>query len=89
MRASRTTPARRLARGFRGCCRDSWLRGDPRRFHIVSGALDHREDREVDPATDMPALLTAAREIPNLACIIVDPWYRRCSGIGIKTPGSG
>ena len=58
--------------------------GDPRRFHIVSGALDHGEAREFDPATDIPALLTAARAIPNLAFIIVDPVVSAVLGDGHK-----
>jgi hypothetical protein len=39
--------------------------GDPRRFHIVSATVDRDGPRQFDPATDIPALLTAAREIPE------------------------
>ena len=47
--------------------------GDPKRFHIVSGTIDRDGPRQFDPATDLPALLTAAREIPECSLAIVDP----------------
>ena len=47
--------------------------GDPKRFHIVSATVDRDGARQFDPATDIPALLTAAREIPECGLVIVDP----------------
>jgi putative DNA primase/helicase len=47
--------------------------GDPKRFHIVSATVDRDGARQFDPATDIPALLTAAREISECALVIVDP----------------
>jgi putative DNA primase/helicase len=47
--------------------------GDPKRFHIVAATVDRDGPRQFDPATDIPALLTAAREIPECALVIVDP----------------
>ena len=47
--------------------------GDPRRFHIVSGTVDRDGPRPFDPAMDIPALLTAAREVPDCGLALVDP----------------
>jgi len=47
--------------------------GDPRRLHIVSGTVERDGLRQFDPATDIPALLTAAREIPDCVLALVDP----------------
>jgi hypothetical protein len=35
--------------------------GDPRRVHFVTGSVDRDGVRQFDSATDIPALLTAAR----------------------------
>jgi putative DNA primase/helicase len=47
--------------------------GEKKRFHIVSGTVDRDGPRQFDPATDLPALLTAAQEIPECSLAIVDP----------------
>ncbi len=47
--------------------------GDPRRVHFVIGSVDRDGARQFDPATDIPALLVAAREIPQCALVLVDP----------------
>jgi putative DNA primase/helicase len=47
--------------------------GDPRRFHIVTGTVDRDGPRQFDPATDIPALLIAAGEIPACSLVLVDP----------------
>ena len=58
--------------------------GDPKRFHIVSSTVDRDGPRQFDPATDIPALLTAAREIPECSLVIVDPVVTVVPGDGHK-----
>ena len=47
--------------------------GNPDRVHFVDGITEHGKARAFDPATDMPALVKAARQLPNLKLIILDP----------------
>jgi putative DNA primase/helicase len=54
--------------------------GDPRRVHFVDGVRENGKGRPFDPATDMPALVAAARLLPNLKLIILDPVVAAVSG---------
>ena len=55
--------------------------GDPARLHIVKGARDDDgRVRPFDPATDMPALLSAASKIVDLRLVILDPVVSAVSG---------
>jgi putative DNA primase/helicase len=47
--------------------------GDPRRIHFVTGTVDRDGIRHFDPATDIPALVAAGRNITDLKLVIVDP----------------
>jgi AAA domain-containing protein len=47
--------------------------GTPDRVHFIRGTTEHGKSRLFDPATDMPKLVAAARELPNLKLLIVDP----------------
>jgi len=47
--------------------------GDPRRIHFVTGTVDRDGTRHFDPATDIPALVAAGRNITDLKLVIVDP----------------
>ena len=47
--------------------------GNPDRVHFVDGITEHGKARAFDPATDMPELAKAARRLPNLKLIILDP----------------
>lgn len=55
--------------------------GDANRVYSVDGVI--RADggkRHFDPATDIPDLLAAARQLPNLKLIIIDPIVSAVSG---------
>ena len=54
--------------------------GELRRVHFVSGAVDGDGPRLFDLATDIPALLTAAREIPDCDLAIIDPVVSAVAG---------
>ena len=54
--------------------------GHPERVHFVDGITEHGKARPFDPATDMPALVKAARQLPNLKLIILDPVVAAVSG---------
>jgi putative DNA primase/helicase len=47
--------------------------GNPDRVYFVDGITEHGKMRAFDPATDMPKLAKAARRLPNLKLIILDP----------------
>jgi hypothetical protein len=48
--------------------------GNLDRVHFVNDTTEyHGKARPFDPATDMPALVKAARQLPNLKLIILDP----------------
>ena len=47
--------------------------GDRERIYIVHGTLSNGVKRSFDPSTDIPALIRAARELPNLKMIVIDP----------------
>ena len=47
--------------------------GDIKRVYFPDRVNDQGEKRRFDPATDMPLLLEAARGIPKLKLIIIDP----------------
>ena len=54
--------------------------GYPGRVHFVDGITDNGKARPFDPATDMPALVKAARILPNLKLIVLDPVVAAVSG---------
>ena len=55
--------------------------GDPARLHIVKGARDDNgRARPFDPATDMPALVSAASKIGDLRLVILDPVVSAVAG---------
>jgi len=47
--------------------------GDPSRVHFVHASHQDGKSRPFDPATDMPNLVKAARSIPGLKLLILDP----------------
>lgn len=58
--------------------------GDPRCVHFVGDVIDPEGPRPFDPATDVPALLAAARDIPDLCYVMVDPVVDAVLGDGHK-----
>jgi hypothetical protein len=54
--------------------------GNPNRVHFVDTVREHGKARPFDPATDMPALVKAARLLPNLKLIVLDPVVAAVSG---------
>jgi AAA domain len=54
--------------------------GHPGRVHFVDGITEHGKARPFDPSTDMPALVRAARQLPNLKLIVLDPVVAAVSG---------
>jgi putative DNA primase/helicase len=54
--------------------------GNPNRVHFVDTVREHGKARPFDPATDMPALVKAARMLPNLKLIVLDPVVAAVSG---------
>lgn len=53
---------------------------DRSRIYFVNDVLEAGEARPFDPAHDVPALLTAARELPELRFILVDPVVSAVAG---------
>ena len=53
---------------------------DLRRVHFVDGSNDGEGSCPFDPATDMPALAIAARQLPDLRMIILDPVVAAVAG---------
>ena len=53
---------------------------DPSRVYFVQGVYQAGEVRPFDPATDVTALLAAARELPDLRFILVDPVVSAVAG---------
>lgn len=47
--------------------------GDPQRIHFVGHISEDGRRRPFDPATDFPDLVSAARQLPDLRLIILDP----------------
>jgi putative DNA primase/helicase len=54
--------------------------GDPSRVHFVSSMQEDGKPRPFDPATGMPDLVKAARKLPNLKLVILDPVVAVVSG---------
>jgi hypothetical protein len=54
--------------------------GDPKRLHFVGGMRDHDKPRPFDPAADMPHLAQAARRLPELKLLILDPVVAAVAG---------
>jgi hypothetical protein len=54
--------------------------GNPRRVHFVDGISERGKARPFDLAADMSALVAAARLLPNLKLIILDPVVAAVSG---------
>jgi hypothetical protein len=46
---------------------------NPGHVHFVDAVTDRGKGRPFDPSTDMPALVTAARALPRLRLIVLDP----------------
>lgn len=53
---------------------------DLTRVHFVVDVLEKGQHRPFDPASDTPDLLAAARNLPNLRCIILDPVVSAVAG---------
>lgn len=53
---------------------------DSNRVHFVEGKRDGDKSRPFDPATDMPELAKAARSLPNLCLLILDPVVAAVAG---------
>lgn len=56
------------------------LGADRKRLFFVGDTVEHGEPRPFDPATDTPALLEAARKLPALRFILVDPVVSAVAG---------
>jgi putative DNA primase/helicase len=54
--------------------------GDPGRVHFVSSMQEDGKPRPFDPATGMPDLVKAARKLPDLKLVILDPVVAAVSG---------
>lgn len=54
--------------------------GDRDRIWFVSGIIVNGEKRSFDPATDVLDLLIAAREMPNLLAVLIDPIVSATAG---------
>jgi putative DNA primase/helicase len=54
--------------------------GDPSRVHFVNSMQERGKSRPFDPATDMPKLVEAARKLPELKMVILDPVVAAVSG---------
>jgi putative DNA primase/helicase len=54
--------------------------GDPRRLHFVSGMTDGEGRRPFDPSRDVPALVAAARRLPSLRMLMLDPIVSAVAG---------
>src|SRR5690242_13204412 len=47
--------------------------GDAARLHFAGDVTEGRRSREFDPAADFSRLVTAARELPDLRLVVLDP----------------
>lgn len=47
--------------------------GDPAKFHIIAGVKEGEQPRPFDPANDMQLLYDAAKALPNLQMIVIEP----------------
>jgi len=47
--------------------------GDPRHLHFAGAVSDSGRDRPFNPASDLPKLIAAARTMPSLKLIVLDP----------------
>lgn len=54
--------------------------GDASRLHFVSVSREHGKERPFDPASDMADLSKAARELPALKLLILDPVVSAITG---------
>ena len=54
--------------------------GDPRRMHFIENVIGPNGPRHFDPAFDLPELLVAARAIPDLRYVLVDPIVSAVTG---------
>lgn len=54
--------------------------GDVTRVQFVDSVISNGEKRSFDPATDMPGLIEAARSIPGLKGIMIDPVVSATAG---------
>jgi putative DNA primase/helicase len=54
--------------------------GDATKVHFVSSMQEDGKPRPFDPATGMPDLVKAARRLPNLKLVILDPVVAAVSG---------
>ena len=54
--------------------------GDPSKVHFVSSMQEDGKPRHFDPATGMPDLVKAARKLPDLKLVILDPVVAAVSG---------
>ena len=54
--------------------------GDPSKVHFVSSMQEDGKPRPFDPATGMPDLVRAARKLPGLKLVILDPVVAAVSG---------
>jgi putative DNA primase/helicase len=54
--------------------------GNPKRVHFVDAVTEHGKARPFDPSTDMPALVSAARGLPNLKLMVLDPVVSAVAG---------
>jgi putative DNA primase/helicase len=53
---------------------------DLKRIHIIGDVRDGDETRSFDPATDIPAMLLAAKKIGDISLLIVDPIVNAVAG---------
>jgi putative DNA primase/helicase len=58
--------------------------GDLSRVYFIDGIIVDGVKRGFDPATDMPALVAAAQQMPNLAAILIDPVVSATPGDSFK-----
>lgn len=54
--------------------------GDRNRIYFVDSARENGQPRPFDPATDMPALIEAAKDIADLRLVILDPVVSAITG---------
>jgi len=54
--------------------------GDPKRLHFAGSIIEQGRARPFDPATDIPKLVAAARVLPDLRLVILDPVVAAVSG---------
>jgi putative DNA primase/helicase len=54
--------------------------GDPTRVHFVNATRENGKPRPFDPAADMPRLVEAARRLPQLHLVVLDPVVSAVAG---------